>query len=172
MSFGFLQRRSWKMCPLFLSSRSVFCKNNPKVSTYFQRVPDRRGNRVMFGKALWFPGQCVSGKGLESVAGNGCCRRDHTAEEAAAPDKGLCWVSSDATRWFSPAPQLPRLHSHLSPRMTGPQETRDLEVGTRLGEAPCPVPGASGTRDAPLECLWGLWGEGRSCLPVEGVQEH
>lgn len=56
--------------------------------------------------------------------------------------------------------------------MTGPQGTRDLEVDTRLGEAPCPVPGASGTRDAPLEGLWGVWGEGRSCSQVEGVQEH
>lgn len=106
------------------------------------------------------------------MSGNRCCRRDHTAEEAAAPDQGLYWDSSDATRWFSPAPQLSGLHSHLSPRMTGPQGTRDLEVDTRLGEAPCPVPGASGTRDAPLEGLWGVWGEGRSCSQVEGVQEH
>lgn len=89
----------------------------------------------MFGKALsGFRAMCVR-EGWE-VAGNGC-QRDHTAEEAAAPDKGLCWVS-DVTR-FSPAPQLSRLHSHLSPRMTGPQETRDLEVGTRLEKLlPCP----------------------------------
>ena len=78
----------------------------------------------------------------------------------------------NAMRLFSPTPQLSRLHPLLYLSMTGPQGTRDLEVDTRLGEAPCPVPGTSGIRDAPLEGLWGLWGEGRSCSQMEGVQEY
>lgn len=106
------------------------------------------------------------------MAGNGCYRKDHTAEEAATPDKWFYWVFFNAMRWFSPTPQLSRLHPLLCLSMTGPQGTRDLEVDTRLGEAPCPVPGTSGIRDAPLEGLWGLWGEGRSCSQMEGVQEY